>query len=554
MSTIQDYKEFKKHQPNYKPWKEERDIKIAKKVQYLKNNPISNDEFEKEINRAKIVLNAVDIMDEYSQSRAEEMEQVSQAVMGALGGPIGYISLGLSVIVGMFTKGAAKALDEVMEGNFKNTAKLIPAIITYLLPVTIFSSILNSWAAKKEIEASRKGRQEATEKDLASINQFALLDKSQQQEVERISQTIEVDKKDAKKIIANHKSFGVIEAIKTIFKNDEKKFKANIELNNAQLSQKDILEAKKDMDLIQNVVEKIDIASQDYAENAEYAVEFVSVIATAGCGVAGLLAGLITKHIKGLEKYAGLVGSIVSGAIALTTIILGAKIDKQASRVGRFKAKQEFLNNPEQLIYVDESQYANISVKSPETKKKNYFKEVIRMLKDNKEYNEYIKKKNVKNIQLSKAREQIQITKEQVQRAKQLQNNVFNMFNKLDEKSQSFSESTEALGNTLVGTVGMLIMLPGTMIGMFSIANAKSLSKRIASYSLAFGSCLVPLILNLLVTKEQKNASRVANMEAIKELNDYRYFAQKNDTKDISKATNKSKKSPFDKFLNKKSI
>ena len=62
MSKLADYKEFKKYQPEYKEWKAKQNEDHAKKCTYLKTNPLPNDEFKKEIERTKAVLNAVNTM------------------------------------------------------------------------------------------------------------------------------------------------------------------------------------------------------------------------------------------------------------------------------------------------------------------------------------------------------------------------------------------------------------------------------------------------------------------------------------------------------------
>ena len=49
------------------------------------------------------------------------------------------------------------------------------------------------------------------------------------------------------------------------------------------------------------------------------------------------------------------------------------------------------------------------------------------------------------------------------------------------------------------------VMIPGMMISMFSAINAKTLAKRIGSYSIALGSCLIPLVLNLFITKKKES-------------------------------------------------
>ena len=102
------------------------------------------------------------------------------------------------------------------------------------------------------------------------------------------------------------------------------------------------------------------------------------------------------------------------------------------------------------------------------------------------------------------------------------------MFNKLDEKSQRYSEATEALGGCVSQVVALLSMIP-TMIVSAKISSSGKAPK-IADFAKILLSIVPALIIDIIVTKEQRNASRIANMQAIKELDDYRHFANFNNT------------------------
>ncbi|MBQ7287123.1 MAG: hypothetical protein IJW73_05115 [Candidatus Gastranaerophilales bacterium] len=537
MSKLSDFVEYKKHQPEYKEWKENRDDHLAKKVSYIKTNLIANDEFQKDVERAKIVLDAVNVMDEYSQTRAEDMEEVALsfetalAQIGVYGGGI-LAALTAALTCGKELLGNFNNKSESILKNKKLLLKLLPAGIVYgacIIATTIFSKF---WSAKKQIEASRLGRTEAMTNDLASVNQFALLDENQKKEVEQIADGIQVDKKEAKKTVNANRGFGIISSLKTIFSPDAdlmqkhtdftKKINKEIaDAENLQLNEQQIIEAKKDQELIQTVVEKIDIASQDYAENAELATNSITTIAMGIGGGTFVIANKILSKLK--INNSKLISCIAGLGIMIAGAVTCAKIQKQASRVGRFKAKQELLNNPEQLVYVDEDKYQNNETKASKKERKNFFANIIQIFKDNKEYNEYINKNSVRDTQLRKAKDQVQLTKEQELRAKQLQNNVFKMFNKLDEKSQSYSEATEAIGDTVSELVSLVAMIP--MMAVSGKIASKGGSLKFVDMLKMFASVGIALAMDIFVTKEQRNASRVANMEAIKEMDSYKYFA-----------------------------
>lgn len=105
------------------------------------------------------------------------------------------------------------------------------------------------------------------------------------------------------------------------------------------------------------------------------------------------------------------------------------------------------LNNPAELVYVDDKDIASSDVKTFEKHKKpNLFKFMTNLYKDNKEYQDYVKTEGEKELKMNKAIEKLELSDEQIRDAKALQKNIFKTFNKVDEKSQAYSESVEAMG------------------------------------------------------------------------------------------------------------
>ena len=69
-------------------------------------------------------------------------------------------------------------------------------------------------------------------------------------------------------------------------------------------------------------------------------------------------------------KWAKFIPWGIGAAIPLGMAIYAAKAQKQASRIGRFKVKQEMLNNPAELVYVDDKDTASMTdVKLPKRAK-----------------------------------------------------------------------------------------------------------------------------------------------------------------------------------------
>ena len=545
MEILNGYLDYRKNKPLYKEWKQKRSEQEAKRLAYIEKHGIKEAQKENDIKRAKVVLNAVDIMDEYSQTRAEDAEIYTEATKGTI--------IGLATQIATFGGLALAVFCSKQKNLNKISEKLIlfPTVANCAV-LALLGPFLNQWGARKEIQASRTGRIESMQKDLSSTKQFAILNKEQEKERDEIASKIKVDKKEKKKITQNA-SLGILKNIKQLFKKDQtlneaqNKFKKETEKErknfNKPLTQEEIEEAKKDKQLITNIVEKIDIASQDYAENLELATTIFSTLTLAG----GVLVGFVTNKLLSLLKInqnKKLIASFATGGIiSIILSSIAAKIQKQGSRVARFKVKQEFLNNPEKLIYVDDEKAKNEdgSKYINQDKKPNFLKFLLKAYKDNKEYNQYLKQHNENSIKQRKAQEKIQITPEQEKRAKQLQQNIFKIYNRLDEKSQAYSESTEAVGETVI-TIGSII----SSIAMVLLAK-KSAAKDFINKNISVLSVLksvapiltgvIPIfILQAIITKEQKNASRVANMLTINEMDDYRNFADYSDKKQLNES------------------
>ena len=236
-------------------------------------------------------------------------------------------------------------------------------------------------------------------------------------------------------------------------------------------------------------------------------------------------------------KSASKISSISWIASFLSPIILSifaAQIQKEAARIGRYKAKMELLKKPEQLVYVSNENANKTSEFTPNSKGKTSMIQFVKDIwKDTQAYKQYKKNEAPEEKKFYKALEQIKLSPEQLKDAQMLQRNTFKTFNKVDEKSQQYAESIEALGNA----VNMPVMLISSSAGLLIAGKKlnKTLSKAKVSKleqfagfskfaSIMLLSCIPGVLLNAYITKEQKQASRIADMLAINELSDYRQF------------------------------
>lgn len=547
MGIFADYKDYKVYNPEYKPWKDKRNLDEAKRLEYLKQNPNAQNSQKEDVQRAEALLNAIDIMDEYSQSKAENMEIVTDQMVQTA---TQIAQFGGSIVGGIlcFIPPIAKTIDHIA---FKINPKIDKGLsrIAVCLGTGVIASLatamgLQGWAAAKQVSASRNGRFEAMQNELQDVKKFATLTDDQEKLQNELAQKIPTTKAMLKGNIAQNSnmlnpltSFRLIgEIINPNQDIEEERIAFNEELNtipqNApKLTEADILKAKKDQQLLLNIAEKIDMASQDYSENTELVVGTLTALALSG----GFLTGFITnKLIKGFKivnknavKY---LPKAIGGTVALSSILLGTYLQKQASRVGRFKAKQELEKNPNNFIYVSQESIDNLKndVQVPQKERPNLFSFCIQAIKDNLEYNKYLKTKGIEEKKKMLALKDIELTPEQIKNAKQLQKNTFKVFNKLDEKSQRYAESVEAVGATILQPIALVSSLAGMGIGAL-VAKAKNIkiSSKHGYIPLLAGSLLgaiPPILVNMYFTKEEKQASRVAHMLAINEMSDYKKF------------------------------
>lgn len=537
MSAFGDYKSYKQFEPAYEGWHSRREYVDARRLEYLRRNPEKID--NNDIQRGKTLIHAIDVMDEYSQKRAEDMEVATET---AVGYGLDAAIFGGAAVGGVI--GNLKPVKNSIQKYFKNSKN--KKIIAAALPMgvgaiagIIAAFPLYAWAAKAEIAASRRGRFEAMRKDLKNPKGFAILTDEQAKLAHERAKSIvlESDKK-------SHFQFG--QGIKNLKEmaldsNEYKAHKKQFDLElmeaekhfNDRMTPEEVLKAKKDRQLLTKLVEKIDIASQDYAENAELATQ-TAVVGALGLGT--LFNMLLSKFLKAMKiKSEGKITAItqvISVVIPVALSVAAAQIQKQASRVGRFKVKQELLNNPEKLVYVSDENADEIkNINVPKDRKENIFKFLTNVWKDNREYNKYKKTIARDEEKFYKAVETLDLTPEQLKDAQTLQRNTFKTFNKVDEKSQKYSESIEALGQAVALPVSLLFTGAGAAFGtkyLIKSGNLKSKLEMASNMSKYIGiillSSIPSIFVNAYITKEQKKASRIANMLAINEMQDYRFF------------------------------
>lgn len=198
MEIYNNYRSYKKYLTDYDKWREEQEIQDQKRKEFLKQNPDKISQTD--IKRGKILLHAIDVMDEYSQANAEDMEVATQMAVGQ--------AVGLSTTLGAFgglgltmLPKVKKLIDKYSRKNptLQFASVLLPSLIGMLIGTAVsFPAII--WATKAKVSSSRRGRFEAMHNDLKDPKAFAVLTEEQFKKAEELSKDIKLEDKDKKRL------------------------------------------------------------------------------------------------------------------------------------------------------------------------------------------------------------------------------------------------------------------------------------------------------------------------------------------------------------------
>ena len=194
----------------------------------------------------------------------------------------------------------------------------------------------------------------------------------------------------------------------------------------------------------------------------------------------------LTAHKWGRKGIIGFAGSVVTGFAGL---LIGLKLQKSASRAGRYTAKRELEKDPRNFIGYTQEEYEEVKdVKNPQkpgSKIKEYAMFIPTVIKQYYAYEKYKNNELKENKLLQEQLQKQDVTEEQLRDAKNLQKKLFNTFEKVDDNSQTYSESMEAavdIAQPMVVYGGLLTMISpfiyiGAQIKKGKISGAKVLDK-----------------------------------------------------------------------------
>ena len=536
MSIFNNYQTYKNE---YIDWRNAKEYSAARRQEYLRRNPDAIEDYD--LQRAKTLLNAVDLMD---KSVIKKTGKINTMYESAASFALGYAGIGGATLGFLLTKFkfVKNFINKIMEKHPKSK-NIIPMAITVVSGVLGILGAYPIYTFLSTIESKihRKRRFDNMEKELQDPKIFVVLDEEQKKTLEKNLSEIEKNKKDKEpiKIIKNNFN-DIIQLSKEALYYDKEqnafrqKYEEDKSLYNNELNEKEIKDAKKDRVLLSVLIKDINTNAQSYSEKMQRITDNLITISFALGSLFTLGYERIVKSLK-LKSYS-LPASMGVAMLAGSTFF-ATWAQKRAEHVGRFKAKQDLQQNPERLVYIsrqemEEIEEKDISVKPYKNTRTNMFKFLKEFFRHNKEYEGWKKTTKISGKEISEAMKNIEISNEQLKDGKRLQNNLFKALYKVDNNTQRYSSEIDIMAESVKYPTTLILGTLGSVWGMKHLAKLRSaiIPKEVFKHSAKYiGTILAftmpSLFINSYFAKAQKMGARISDMTTMKELEDYRFFA-----------------------------
>ena len=463
MKILNIYSDFKKFEPTFDKWKEEYDLQEQKAQVVLKQKPI--DEVAKyEQKRAKILVNTLATLDEYAQTKAEDIDSVSQTLL--------YIAVGALGAIGTF---AGKKLAGITKSQ--KLAKTLPSTMGVGFALLTFLPIVRSTVIN-QVRANRMARFDGIQSDkLFHNNNFAVLTDEQQKEVEKRAKNISDTEIDGQTSAINRANiFNSLSVFKDLtMKQGEFQYLKNLhdkkmsddeeKLKTLNFKEEEVKQSKKDKKLFTQILKKVDMESHYPLERIEKAVN----VAYSSLFAGGVLEYLVSDGILNLLNVKHkLIRPVLSWGLPVLTIM---SLNKQlanflndAVKAVRYKKMQEFVNNPSNFKEVSAQEINEVNIKGEKKENTGFFDFFKQTFKDIDEYKKYQQTKRIEEKKFALAVRNLSLTQKQKTQAALLRRNAKMVINKLDDQSQKYASAMETITEST--TIPLDIIAP--ILGTFS--------------------------------------------------------------------------------------
>ncbi len=528
------YTKYRDHIDEYNKWNKDAN-KIPLKNQ-ASNYSVSQISLKQ---KAKAIAEPLILLDSYEHEKAEDSETFFQTLnieLMSITGAICSIPLAITKLIPFFNKHSdknniIKKVALLLEKYNSASVNILGKNIPVPKLATVFSVIggaafyINGMknSMKSQLGLIRKASFDGTQNIVNDPKLYAVLTPEQEAKVNSIvdydikHKTAFVDKlKDKVNINSSFQSVGEYKKTEENYLQRKKEFfeKQNQTIAKRTKNSLNSKEAQEDKILYENLLKNVE---HDVLEPLRK-VETISNISYSALFTGGFLEYLISDK---LVDVLGIKNKILSSCIKigvplLTYLLLNKNIsdfENKAILATKYKHLKNFTENPEE--------YQNSKV----NKEENLFKFMKTTLKDMKDYDEFSQTELPKIKARMDAKRQIELTPEQMQKAKNLQENTSMVINKQREHLYDQSVGIETLSETILGPIDIAATAIGGTLG--SKMAKKCGNKKLSGLLTGLGAIIafIPAaIIEAKLTKQQKLSEKIAAMLAIKEIQNHAIF------------------------------
>ena len=528
MEILKIYKDFKQIEPKYNKWQDEQQTKNKKILSLLKDKPVTEGGI-KEQKRAKILIDALTSIDEYAQTKAEDIDSVSQTLL--------YVSVGALGTVGTY-------MGKVLSKSVKNpkVAKSLPSAMGIIFALATFLPVVRTTVVN-QARANRIARFEGLHEKLFHLNNFALLTPEQQKQAENYAKNIPDKTINHNTSLINRSNiFNSLSVFKNLTmkqgefaylkrQHDKRLSEDSKKLKTVQFNENEIKQAKKDKKLFNDILQKVDMESHYPLERIEKTVN----VAYSSLFAGGVLEYLASDGILNLFNVKNkFVRSVLSwGLPALTILFLNKQLANflnDAVKAVRYKKMQEFVNDTNNFKEYTDEEINKVKSEPKKIEKTSFIKFFKETLKDIEDYKKYQNTKRLDEKKYALGVRNITLTKEQKTDAELLKRNAELTINALDDQTQKYSSAMETI--TESSTIPLDIIAP--IIGTFTADKLHkhfSPNSRLGTLYKAIGAVVafLPAALSeIYFVGQQRKALRVATYIAKNNLADSNKFLDPN--------------------------
>lgn len=527
----------KKYQNEYIDWRDNKNLQDAKRQEYFRQNPDAIK--DKDLQRAKILLYTVDMMDKSVSVNSDHTNTIVDSITS--------MGLGYAAVVGATLGLLFQRMKFVQNGINKITIQHPKSRNIVSNAITTISGVLGvvaaypvySFFSNLESKIDRKKRFDTMEKELQDPRIFASLDDSQKIEFEKNLANL---KKNDKTKNSNNVVKKSVKSLNTMiyelrnYDNEQKGFRQKYEEDKSYyekaLFPSEIKNAKKDKVLLCVLIKEMNTKAQSYEEKMQ---KFTDNFITFSFAIGSLLTLGYERLAKAFKFKSSALPSSMGIVLMLLSTVFATWAQNRAAHIGRFKAKQELMRNPERLVYVSKQKTNTIDdsdIQIAEQKNLSTWDFLKEFFKSNKEYEAWKKTPSLSGKELSKAMERISLTQEQLDNATRLKTNIFKTFYKVDSNTNSNSSKVDVARESIKYPIMLILGSLGSLLGakhILKLRGAHSPKEVFAESAKYIGTISVftlpTLLINSYFAKIKKMSARISDMATMKELEDYRFFA-----------------------------